>query len=201
MIAADFFSRMGLFVMPNFLSRDVCGKLTDAVATSEWKQATVTQPGKEGYNEIYRKTKQHTIDDESAKEIFARFLSVKPQLETHFRVALTGCQSPIVLSYSTGDFFKAHEDGGDDPHWPETIRGRKVSAVVFINRNAAEGPETFSGGALVFYGLFPDDPQLKSRGFPLQPEEGLLIAFSARMMHEVQPVTRGKRYSIVTWYS
>jgi predicted 2-oxoglutarate/Fe(II)-dependent dioxygenase YbiX len=38
-------------------------------------------------------------------------------------------------------------------------------------------------------------------GFPLQPEEGLLIAFPSRMMHEVQPVTRGKRYSIVTWYS
>jgi predicted 2-oxoglutarate/Fe(II)-dependent dioxygenase YbiX len=35
----------------------------------------------------------------------------------------------------------------------------------------------------------------------LKPEEGLLIAFSARMMHEVQPVTRGNRYSIVTWYS
>jgi predicted 2-oxoglutarate/Fe(II)-dependent dioxygenase YbiX len=201
MITADFFSRMGLFVIPNFLSHEVCDKLRSAVASAEWKPATVAERSQDSYDERYRKTKQHTIDNGSKNEIHSRLSSIRPQLETHFKVALTRCQSPVVLSYSVGDFFRAHVDGGDDPDLPETIRGRKVSAVVFINRDAEEGPDTFSGGALVFYGLFPGDPRLKTTGFPLQAEEGLLIAFSSRMMHEVQPVTRGTRYSIVTWYS
>jgi predicted 2-oxoglutarate/Fe(II)-dependent dioxygenase YbiX len=201
MIEAAFFVRMGLFVFPNFLSHDICAKLRSKVASSEWKHAPVAEGGQDTYDEQHRKTKQHAIDNVSMKEMHVRLLAIRPQLESHFHMPLSGCQAPRFLSYSVGDFFRAHADTADDMDLHEEIKARKVSAVVFINRNAQEGPETYSGGALVLYGLFPDDPQLKSRGFPLQAEEGLLIAFPSHMMHEVQPVTRGKRYSIVTWYS
>jgi SM-20-related protein len=201
MIGAAFFARMGLFVFPNFLSNDICAKLRSKLASSEWKHAPVAERGQDTYDEEHRKTKQHTIDNVSKNEMHVRLLEIRPQLELHFHMYLSGCQAPRFLSYSVGDFFRAHADTADDADLQEKIKARKVSAVVFINRNAQEGPETYSGGALVLYGLFPDDPQLKSRGFPLQPEEGLLIAFPSRMMHEVQPLTRGTRYSIVTWYS
>jgi len=201
MITADFFARTGLFVVPNFLSHEMCAKLRSALASADWKPAPVAEGGQDTYDEEHRKTKQHTIDNGSKKEMHVRLLAIKSQLESHFRTPLSGCQAPVFLSYSVGDFFRAHADTADDMDLQEGIKTRKVSAVVLINRNAHEGPETYSGGALVFYGLFPDDPQLKSRGFPLQAEEGLLIAFPSRMRHEVQPVTRGKRYSIVTWYS
>jgi SM-20-related protein len=201
MIGAAFFARMGLFVFPNFLSPNICAKLRSALVSSEWKRAPVAEGGQDTYDEGHRKTKQHTIDNLSEKEMHVRLLAIRPQLESHFHMPLSGCQTPRFLSYSVGDFFRAHADTADDADLHEEIKARKVSAVVFINRNAQEGPETYSGGALVLYGLFPDDSQLKSKGFPLQPEEGLLIAFPSRMMHEVQPVTRGKRYSIVTWYT
>jgi SM-20-related protein len=201
MIAPNFFARLGLFVVPNFLSHDSCAKLRSALASGDWKPASVAEGGQDSYDEEYRKTKQHTIDDASKNEMHERFLSIRAQLESHFRMPLSGCQAPKFLSYSVGEFFRVHADTADDMDLQEEIKARKVSAVVFINRNSHEGPETYSGGALVFYGLFPDDPQFRSRGFPLQPQEGLLIAFPSRMMHEVQPVTRGKRYSMVTWYS
>src|SRR5262245_34518051 len=201
MIAADFFARLGLFVVPNFLSRDICAKLRSALASADWKPAPVAEGGQDTYDEEYRKTKQHTIDDGSKNEIYVRLLAIRAQLESHFHTPLSGCQAPRFLSYSVGDFFRVHADTADDANLQEEIKARKVSAVVFINRNSHEGLESYSGGALVFYGLFPEDPRLRSRGFPLQPEEGLLIAFPSRMMHEVEPVTRGKRYSIVTWYS
>jgi predicted 2-oxoglutarate/Fe(II)-dependent dioxygenase YbiX len=200
MIAADFFARLGLFVVPNFLSQDICAKLRSALASADWKPAPVAEGGQDTYDEEYRKTKQHTIDDASKNEMYERLSAIRTQLESHFHTPLSGCQAPRFLSYSVGDFFRAHADTADDTDLQEEIKARKVSAVVFINRNSHEGPETYSGGALVFYGLFPEDPQLRSRGFPLQPEEGLLIAFPSRMRHEVEPVTRGKRYSIVTWY-
>jgi SM-20-related protein len=201
MIAADFFSRMGLFVIPNFLSHEMCDKLRSSIASAGWKPATVAEHGQDAHDLKYRKTKQHAVDQGSENELHSRLLAIRPQLETHFGVTLNGCRAPVFLSYSVGEFFRPHEDTSDDPDLQEGVKLRKVSAVVFINSNAEDGPQTFSGGALVFYGLFPDTPELKSRGFPLKPEEGLLIAFSARMMHEVQPVTRGNRYSIVTWYS
>jgi len=201
MIAADFFARLGLFVVPNFLSQDICAKLRSSLASADWKPAPVAEGSQDTYDEEYRKTKQHTIDNASKNEMHVRLLSIRAQLESHFRTPLSGCQAPKFLSYSVGEFFRAHADTADDMDLQEEIKARKVSAVVFINRNSHEGPETYSGGALVFYDLFPEDPQLRSRGFPLQPEEGLLIAFPSRMMHEVEPVTRGKRYSIVTWYS
>jgi predicted 2-oxoglutarate/Fe(II)-dependent dioxygenase YbiX len=201
MIAADFFARLGLFVIPNFLSQDTCAQLRSALTSADWKPASVAEGGQDTYDEEYRRTKQHAIDDASKNEMHVRLLSIRVQLESHFRTQLSGCQAPKFLSYSVGEFFRVHADTSDDMDLQEEIKARKVSAVVFINRQSDKGSETYSGGALVFYGLFPEDRQLKSRGFPLQPEEGLLIAFPSRMMHEVEPVTRGKRYSIVTWYS
>jgi len=197
MIGSEFFARLGFFVIPQFFSREMCDQLRSSVASAEWKPATV----EDEYIEKVRKTSQHIVDSVMKDEVQSRFLAIKPQLESHFQITLNECQTPTFLSYSVGDFFMRHEDSGDDPHLTQAIRVRKVSAVVFLNSNAEEGLETYSGGALTFYGIFPDNPQLKSRGFPLRPEEGLLVAFSSRMTHEVQPVTRGRRYSIVTWYS
>lgn len=58
---------------------------------------------------------------------------------------------------------------------------------------------SYGGGNLVLDGLL-DDPRLKTIGFPLNGEEGLLIAFRSETYHEVIAVTRGERYSIAAWY-
>jgi SM-20-related protein len=80
------------------------------------------------------------------------------------------------------------------------VRERQVSAVIFLNSAAeARGPESYSGGALTFYGLI-DGPCWRGYGFPLVGEQGLLIAFRSDVLHEVTVVTRGERYSIVTWF-
>jgi predicted 2-oxoglutarate/Fe(II)-dependent dioxygenase YbiX len=57
----------------------------------------------------------------------------------------------------------------------------------------------YGGGALTFYELL-DDPAGRSLGFPLQAEEGLLIAFRANVPHSVTTVTHGDRYTIACWY-
>src|SRR6516165_8020729 len=114
MIAADFFARVGLFVVPNFLSEDICAKLRSALAAADWKRAPVAEGGQDAYDEEYRKTKQHTIDNASTNEMRVRLLAIKPQLESHFRIPLSGCQAPKFLSYSVGEFFRVHADTADD---------------------------------------------------------------------------------------
>ena len=188
-------------MIPQFFKQDMCDQLRSSVASAQWKPARVEDGSNDAYLEKARKSRQHVIDTGMRKEVLSRFWAITPQLESHFKITLSECQQPRFLSYSVGGFFGRHEDTGDDPGLSQLVRARKVSAVVFLNSNGEEGPETYSGGALTFYGIFPDDPQLKSRGFPLRPEEGLFIAFSSGVSHEVQPVTRGRRYSIVTFYS
>ena len=115
MIAADFFSRTGLFVVPNFLSCETCDKLRAVFASAEWKPATVAQGGQDAYDLKYRKAKRHVVDENSKNGLHSRLLTIRPQLETRFGVALSGCRAPVFLSYSVGDFFKPHEDTSDDP--------------------------------------------------------------------------------------
>jgi len=61
---------------------------------------------------------------------------------------------------------------------------RDISTVFFLNDN-------FEGGDFVF-------PELKIR---IRPEPGMMVCFPSNhfYVHGVEPVTRGKRYSIVTW--
>jgi SM-20-related protein len=201
MVSADFLSRMGLFVRKNFLDAETCKTVRSAAGSSEGKRATVTIGSQDIYDEKSRRTHQLSVRTDIVTDIHSRLLSIKPDLESYFRVDLKGCRPPVFLSYGIGDFFQAHEDTTDDDDLPEAIKVRKVSVVVFLNGTSEEErPDTYSGGALTFYNLLRD-PRLKARGFPLHGEEGLLIAFSSRLTHEVQPVTRGNRYSIVSWFS
>ena len=200
MISADFLSRIGLFVIKKFLAPETCEALVAAVPYAHGKIATVTAGSQDIYDENSRKTFQITLPKEMESDIYSRIIAIRPELEKHFQVKLEDCRVPLLLKYGVGDFFGRHGDTNDDPTLPEIIKNRKVSVVVMLNdAKEQDEPKTYSGGALTFYGLLPD-PRLKARGFPLQAEEGLLIAFPSRLIHEVQPVLRGQRYTIVTWF-
>jgi len=43
------------------------------------------------------------------------------------------------------------------------------------------------------------DPRADDRGFPITGETGLLVAFPSHCVHSVTPVTRGTRFTIVSW--
>jgi predicted 2-oxoglutarate/Fe(II)-dependent dioxygenase YbiX len=200
MISADFLSRMGLFVIKKFLDPESCEALISAAPYADGKLATVTSEGQDIYDENARKTFQITLPKEMESAMYSRFMAIRPDLETHFHITLEDCRAPLLLLYGVGEFFGRHGDTNDDPNLPEIIKKRKVSVVIMLNEaKEQDEPNSYSGGALTFYELLPD-PRLKSRGFPLQAEEGLLIAFPSRMIHEVQPVLRGHRYTIVTWF-
>ena len=97
---------------------------------------------------------------------------------------------PQILSYGIGGHYKPHIDG--ESIWV-TPRGEKIwkkstdrdlSIVLFLNND-------FEGGDFVF-------PELKVR---VRPEPGMMVCFPSNhhYMHGVEPVTKGRRYSIVTW--
>jgi PKHD-type hydroxylase len=104
-------------------------------------------------------------------------------------VAAEDCQ---VTRYTKDGFYTWHVDGmgshNDIHHEPENkfLHGnaRKLSMSVVLNSD-------FEGGDLEIFGLDNKVPRL---------EEGSIIFFPSFMQHRVVPVTKGIRYSLVTWF-
>jgi predicted 2-oxoglutarate/Fe(II)-dependent dioxygenase YbiX len=139
------------------------------------------------------------MDEATHVCVHARLRQIQPQLEAHFGLPLSGFEEPNFLRYGPGAFYKPHQDANPDSP-PQTIR-RQVSVVIFLNGPGNDSSsDCFAGGALTFYGLM-QGAQWESCGLPLEPEPGLLVAFRSDTMHEVQPVTSGERYTVVTWFT
>jgi len=200
MVTPEFLAGCGLFVVRDFLSRDECADIVATAADSAAEPATVNRQGQEGYDQQARSTHQLAMPEQVVDDLHTRLQGLLGRLHDHFALDVTACRSPIFLRYRVGDFFHVHADASEHPDAPERIRSRKISVVIFMNDMASGETDTFEGGALTFYDLFPDET-LRDRGFSLQPAAGLLVGFPATMRHEVRPITYGTRYSVVTWFS
>ncbi len=116
--------------------------------------------------------------------------TVKNIINPFYQCEVDSSEIPQVLSYGIGGHYKPHIDG--ESIWM-TPRGEKIwkkstdrdlSIVFYLN-------DEFEGGDFIF-------PELKIR---IRPEPGMMICFPSNhhYMHGVEPVTKGKRYSIVSW--
>lgn len=79
--------------------------------------------------------------------------------------------------------YRNHTDDGFD-----TTYYRKLSFSLQLS-----APDEYDGGELLLYRFKLDNPNIVHR------EKGLLAAFPSSTIHEVTPVTRGTRYSLVGW--
>jgi SM-20-related protein len=200
MPTADFFCKFGLFAVEGFFDRDLCGQLCADMRAGISSVALVGSGQEFVVDRQFRSVAQVDVNAVSTALVRTRLMGVKHDLERHFGVALTDCQGPQFLHYVTGDFYQRHRDRRSDQDASAMSKSRRISAVIFLNDTSAEPRDsTYGGGALTFYELL-DDPIGQSLGFPLEAEEGLLIAFRADVPHSVAPVTHGDRYTIAGWY-
>ena len=149
----------------------------------------------------YRRTKRARVSPETVSFVGARLDDARPVLEQHFGVQLSGWQDPQFLVYRPGDFFQPHPDRSDETGTPAYVQGRQVSSVLFLNDQADEPrDDSYSGGALTFYGLLGDGSEGQSMGLPLVGKAGLFVAFRSELVHSVTPITHGERYTVVSWF-
>jgi SM-20-related protein len=207
MPSLDFFERLGIFVNPNFWEASV---FTDylAHARSSSGATALIRRGDAGTvlaDDTSRKTTQLQISASVLQSVKTRFLDLKPQLEAFFNLKLAALEAPLFYRYQTGDFFGPHRDVPQDTVQPQYYEhNRRVSLISFLNASSdgsgSRDLNSFGGGLLTFYGLMPR-PGWENYGFSLTPEPGLLIAFRSHLLHEVKPVTRGERFTIVSWFT
>ncbi|AZO40324.1 2OG-Fe(II) oxygenase [Mesorhizobium sp. M7D.F.Ca.US.005.01.1.1] len=143
-----------------------------------------------------RRTRRAEASEATEGLVATLLAGQKVALERHFDFALGACEKPQFLHYREGDFFVPHQDG-NTPLIHDDSRFRKVSAVIFLNGQSNDpSPANYTGGSLVLHGPY-GGPDLRV-AMPALP--GSLVAFRSETTHEVTPVTRNERFTIVSWY-
>ena len=188
-----------LLVEPNFLSESTCRNIIDETSNGAFQPATVYGRTDSGsVDERVRKTTRLSVSEETFQLVNQRLLDYKPRVEQHFQVSLRDCEEPQFLRYNVGDFFVAHQDGNTGLIRLASDSERRISISLFLNQQSDDStPGTYSGGSLKFSDYRKPAPD---REFYMPVETGLLVAFRSELTHEVTPITRGHRYSIVSWY-
>lgn len=200
---AGFFAHLGMFVVPGFIDAATCRDIRREMERARRDAARILN----GENQLVvdvekRKTEVASVPAEIRSIVTARLTETMPSLERHFGVELCGCEAPSFLVYKAGFYYGRHVDASHNPEAPAGFRVRRVSVSIFLNGEGDESdPDTYGGGSLVFSGTRKVDAQNKHAGIALTGEEGLFIGFHADWPHEVQPIQRGTRYSIVTWFA
>ena len=201
MPSLDFFERLGLFVRRGFLSPEVCANLCRQIVAVPAQQAQIYRVGEEErLDETVRVVEKASLPIETTSPLEEKFRLLMPELERHFGASLVGWEQPDYLIYRPGSFFKPHTDNSSHPNARKVIRRRSVSTVIFLNRESKDlADDAYGQGNLTFYRLL-DGPHWEACAFPLNAEPGLLIAFPSNQIHEVTPVSFGKRLTVVTWF-
>mgnify|MGYP006078884707 FL=1 len=95
-----------------------------------------------------------------------------------------------ISKYEVGDFYSTHMDclGTNSTKWIQNDNSilhnktRKISMSLILN-------DDYEGGELILFDVGP-----------MKQEVGTMIFFPSFLPHEVTPVTKGTRYSLVMWF-
>jgi SM-20-related protein len=191
----------GIYTLEGFFDRPTCELIKAEMRASEHERAKVYDREWNNYeNADYRSTLQVKVGERVNSLVRGRLLDLRESLGRRFDAEVSDFQGPTYLIYKPGDFFEAHKDDSSKPEAPDFVRRRQVSVVIFLSdEDAGDGSGDYAGGSLGLYGLLKD-PRCERIGIPLKGRAGLLVAFRSDTFHQVTPVTRGERYTIVSWY-
>jgi SM-20-related protein len=194
-----FIDKYDLLLTPNFLDEVGCQEIIRQADASRSNPATIYGVGELGrVHDGVRKASRLTPPSTTTAFINHRLMEHKKTIEQHFSISLNDCEEPQFLRYDVGGFFVAHQDGNTGLLKLTSDAERKVSVVIFLNRQSERADsDTYSGGSLKFSNYRAKPPYNE---FELSAQAGMLVAFRSELTHEVTPVTRGRRYSIVSWY-
>ena len=100
----------------------------------------------------------------------------------HYDLSDEDKEAAQISKYLKGEYYGEHRDFGNGSHFT-----RKLSLTVQLSDE-----NDYEGGDLIFYTGSGRDQAPRGRGS--------VIVFDSRIFHEVTPITKGERYSLVKWY-
>lgn len=179
------------------LNPEECRSITSFVHTQEHKYTASLRGG--DVNSSIRVTDIYTLPPNDQSLYQRRFDSLRSEIETFFSLSLTRSTPLQLLGYKVGGFYVKHADDsselrdrtGQTVGYVSSAPERKLSTVLFVN-------DDFEGGELLFNYLYDENGQ----NISIQPQAGDMIVFLSNpyFSHEVLPVTKGFRLSLVAWH-
>lgn len=103
--------------------------------------------------------------------------------QSMFGFDLTYIEDLQFTEYNKGSFYKSHKDAGFNKNY-----SRKLSFILQLTDSSE-----YEGGDLVLYDSSISEPCIADR------EIGTITLFPSYLVHEVTPITKGKRHSLVGW--
>jgi hypothetical protein len=179
-----------IYIVKNALNGEVCNEiLNEFINSDEWKDTVVGRKGVVektvrncqtiiiSYPHVIQKNKdiRHKLDNaifDSASKCIKEYNTKFPHCN------IEEDSGYELLKYPEGCFYVEHTDSFK-------ARPRAVSCSFILN-------DDFEGGEFAFF-----NKELK---YKLEKGDALMFPSNFMYPHEVMPVTKGTRYSIITWF-
>jgi len=177
-----------IMILPDIFDKNLCNQIVNEYKNSnEWVKSLVA-----GGIDNYRSSSEiflSKFDINDPRYEFKKFLDQEIHSNVHELVSIYMQKFPLcvvsedsgytLLKYEYNQFYKQHTDS-----YLEKPRG--ISCSIVLN-------EDYDGGEFCFF----------DKEIMIKPSLGSAILFPSNFMypHEICPVTKNTRYSIVTWLS
>jgi len=196
------------FIFDNAIDKKTCNKIKK-VAEGKWMESTVnsTSPFTEEERLTGRKpnyvnnTKVRISDvcwttEQWIYDLIFPFM-YEANKEAGWNLDVTTAEPMQTARYKKGGFYTNHSDGLADSlsvyNMPDNsfLHGkvRKISMSLILN-------DGFEGGNLEFCSYNKGECEI----IPVELNVGSIIFFLSGVEHRVAPVTKGTRYSLVSWF-
>ncbi len=176
--------------VPGIFEPELCRRLIDYWQSGDKRANEVTRgtPGRADYaarsdGAVKRRTDVLVPEDTNPTNLAIRdrlLARVVPEVFKAFQFRVRSYEVARIGCYDAtdGGWFRPHRDDAGDP-----VKPRRFALSVNLN-------DDFEGGGLCF-------PEYGRRFY--QPAAGGGVAFSCNLLHEAQPVTRGRRFGLFTF--
>jgi SM-20-related protein len=193
-------------VIKGVLTPDVCRAITQSAL--EDHDAIQAQLRGKAVDIAIRKTDIYTLLPHHQSLYDEAFATLRPTIERFFALSLGSSTKVQVLGYESGSFYAQHSDDSSELRDSKgTLIGyravapeRKLSTVLFTTSYTPNPTDHdhFNGGELVFNYLCDE----AGNRITLRPEAGDMVVFLSNpyFSHEVLPVDKGFRLSLVQWH-
>ena len=174
------------WVWANLFSPEECKTIIDlCLSKKQIINASIEIP-EDNENSHYRNSNLYWLKDRQPEDIWIYQKctgAVNLMNKTYFNYDLVSMEDLQFTIYEEGQFYKRHID-----NLFKSNVFRKLSFTVQLT-----DPSEYDGGDVLTYtGETP---------VALKKDLGIMSVFPSNLLHEVTPITRGTRYSLVGWCS
>ena len=171
----------------NIFTKEECERIIELGESLKPEESFVGVKSKSKKDSSFRSSRTAWITfNVNTQWIYSRIAeSVIKLNDEHFQFDIRGFGEPIQFTHYEAKKkgqFKSHQDSVNG------IITRKLSVSIQLS------PDNYKGGELeIMTGSHPKDR------FKMTKEQGSIIIFPSYMLHQVLPIKKGQRYSLVSW--